>query len=123
MTFGWRKVMAVAVSEVEQLREYVRGVLGAAQHHAGNVDEIILAIAGAIIARKDDTPLQVRAGRTQEMGRAITFTSNRGNTYALSYNHTTKQIDMKQNNSHGPVIHSFDNATPLSVVASTFAAL
>jgi hypothetical protein len=41
----------------------------------------------------------------------------------LSYNHTTKQIDMKQNNSHGPVIHSFDNATPLSVVASTFAAL
>ena len=60
--------MAVAVSEVEQLREYVRGVLGAAQHHAGNVDEIILAIAGAIIARKDDTPLQVRAGRTQEMG-------------------------------------------------------
>lgn len=62
--------MAVAVSEVEQLREYVRGVLSAAQHHAGNVDEIILAIAGAIIARKDDTPLQVRAGRTQEMGRA-----------------------------------------------------
>jgi len=57
------------------------------------------------------------------MGRAITFTSNRGNTYALSYNHATKQIDMKQGNSHGAVLHSFDNATPLSVIASTFAAL
>jgi hypothetical protein len=116
-------MMAIEVSEVEKLREYVRGVLGAAQHHAGNVDEIILAIAGAIIARKDDTPLQVRPGKTQEMGKAISFTSNRGNTYALSYNHATQQVDLKKNNSRGIVLHSFDNTTPLSVIASTFAAL
>jgi hypothetical protein len=116
-------MMAIEVSEVEKLREYVRGVLGAAQHHAGNVDEIILAIVGAIIARKNDTPLQVRAGKTQEMGKAIAFTSNRGNSYALSYNHTTKKVDLKQGNSHGVVIHSFDNSTPLSVIASTFASL
>ena len=115
--------MAIKVSEVEKLREYVRGVLGAAQHHAGNVDEIILAIAGAIIARKDDQPLQVRPGKTQEMGKAISFTSNRGNTYALSYNHTTQKVDLKKDNSRGAVLHSFDNATPLSVVASTFASL
>jgi hypothetical protein len=115
--------MAIEVSEVEKLREYVRGVLGAAQHHAGNVDEIILGIAGAIIARKNDAPLQVRAGKIQEMGKAISFTSNRGNTYALSYNHSTKKIDLKKDNSHGAVLHSFDNDTPLSVIASTFAVL
>ena len=40
--------------------------------------EIVLALAGAIIARKDDSPLQVRAGRTQEMGKAMAFTSARG---------------------------------------------
>src|SRR5262249_30287408 len=73
--------MPVEVSEVEKLREYLRGVLGAAQHHAHNVDEIILAIAGAVIARKDDSPLQVRAGRSKEMGRALSFTSARGKTY------------------------------------------
>ena len=55
--------MAIEVSDIEKLREYIRGVLGAAQHHANNVDEIVLALAGAIIARKDDSPLQVRAGR------------------------------------------------------------
>jgi uncharacterized cupin superfamily protein len=83
--------MAIEVSGIEKLREYIRGVLGAAQHHANNVDETILALAGAIIARKDDSPLQVRAGRTREMGRAMAFTSAKGNTYAFSYNHTTKQ--------------------------------
>jgi hypothetical protein len=115
--------MAVEVSDIEKLREYIRGVLGAAQHHANNVDEIVLALAGAIIARKDDSPLQVRAGWTQEMGKAMAFTSAKGNTYTLSYNHKTKQVDLKEKNSQGVVLHSFDNATPLSVVAGTFAKL
>ena len=30
--------MAIEVSDIEKLREYIRGVLGAAQHHANNVD-------------------------------------------------------------------------------------
>lgn len=115
--------MPVEVSEVEKLREYLRGVLGAAQHHAGNVDEIILAIAGAVIVRKDNSPLQVRSGRANEMGRALSFTSTRGNTYALSYNHTSKQVDLKQDNSHGALLRSFDNSTPIAVLASIFAHL
>jgi integron cassette protein len=117
------ETMPVEVSEVEKLREYLRGVLGAAQHHANNVDQIVLALAGAVIARKDNSPLQVRAGKTKEMGNALTFTSARGNTYALSYNHSTRQIDLKQGNSHGPVTHSFDNLTPIAQVATIFAQL
>jgi hypothetical protein len=115
--------MPVEVNEVEKLREYLRGVLGAAQHHANNVDQIILALAGAVIARKDDSPLQVRPGRTKEMGNALSFTSARGNSYALSYNHSSRQVDLKDGNSRGAVLHSFDNATPIADIATTFARL
>lgn len=115
--------MPVEVNDVEKLREYLRGVLGAAQHHANNVDQIILALAGAVIARKDDSPLQVRPGRTKELGNALNFTSARGNSYALSYNHSSRQVDLKDGNSRGAVLHSFDNATSIADIASTLARL
>jgi Integron cassette protein VCH_CASS1 chain len=115
--------MPVAVSDIQTLRTYVRGVLGRAKHHAQNVDEIVLALAGAVIAWKDSAPLQVRSAPGGGLGRALTFTSARHRTYTLSYNHHAQAIDLKDGNFQGPVLHSFSNATPLSSVSSAFAAL
>ncbi|MGY3133438.1 hypothetical protein ACVWZM_004120 [Bradyrhizobium sp. USDA 4501] len=58
-------------------------------------------------------------GRTNEMGRALTFTSARGNSYAQSYNHASRQVDLKQGNSRGGVLHSFDNSTPIARLRET----
>lgn len=115
--------MPVPVSDIRTLRVYVRGVMGKAKHHAPNVDEIILALAGAVITWKNSAALQVRTAPGGGMGRALTFTSTRGRTYALSYNHSTQSIDLKRGNFQGTVLHSFSNATPLSQVAAIFAAL
>lgn len=115
--------MPVPVSDVQTLRAYVRGVVGRAKHHAQNVDEIVLALAGAIIVYKNSTPLQVRSGPGGGLGRALTFTSVRGRTYALSYNHAGQVIDLKARNFQGPVLHAFSNATPVAQVATIFASL
>jgi len=115
--------MPVPVSDIDTLRLYVRGVLGRAKHHAHNVEEIVLALAGAIIAWKGSAPLQVRSAPGGKLGRALTFTSTRRKTYALSYHHETKSIELKSSNFQGPVLHRFTNATPLSEVAKIFASL
>jgi hypothetical protein len=115
--------MPITVTDVSELQSYLRSVIADAKHHANNVDEIILALAGAIIARKDDTAnLEVHSGKGGGMGRAITATI-KGNRYAFSYNHDDKCITMKAGSYQGDVLHRFTNATPLSTVSSIFAKL
>jgi len=43
--------MATTIQNIEILRAYLSGVLDRANHHAQNVNEIALAIAGGIIWR------------------------------------------------------------------------
>jgi hypothetical protein len=117
------ETMPIAVNDMKTLQVYVRGVTGKAIHHAKNVDKIVLAIAGAVILRKDNSPLQVRQGAKGALGRALQFTTQKGKTYALSYNHTSKEIDLKKDNYQGKVIHSFSNATTLVELSKTFAKL
>lgn len=46
--------MPLTVTEVDELQQYISGVMERAGHHAGNVDEVALALVGAILWRKDD---------------------------------------------------------------------
>lgn len=47
------------VRDLDVLRDYLRGVMDRAEHHAQNVNEVPLAVAGGVIWRKDDDPLEV----------------------------------------------------------------
>ncbi|MCC6919549.1 MAG: hypothetical protein IT548_10120 [Alphaproteobacteria bacterium] len=57
------------------------------------------------------------------MGNAFRFISTRGRRYALSYDHESQAIVLKQGSSQGPILHLYTNGTPLSTVASDFAEL
>jgi hypothetical protein len=115
--------MPVAVNDLVMLRAYVRGVLGKAKHHAQNVDEIVLALAGGVISRQGSLPLEVRKAPSGGLGLTLTFTSARRKRYCLSYNHVAKEIELREKSYKDPVLHSFDNATPIADVASAFAGL
>jgi len=41
--------MALTVTEIEELRSYRNGVTNRTDHHADNVNEIALALTGAIL--------------------------------------------------------------------------
>ena len=113
--------MPIPVDDVSKLQTYLRGVLAKAKHHANDVDHIILALAGAIISRKDPkTSLEVWG--TQKLGNALSV-SIKGERYAFSYNHGDGCIDMKAGSYQGPVIHKFTNATGLPEVARVFSKL
>lgn len=114
--------MALTVTEIEQLRAYLNGVMRRADHHAGNVKEIALALAGAILWKKtDEEPIKVmvREGKTTN----VLWVRIREKRYAFSYDHETDQIDMRENSVQGPTLHSFTNRTSLSELYSIFDAL
>lgn len=114
--------MALTVTEVEELREYIKGVMARADHHAGSVNEIALALAGAILWRKDDAePIKVMAHGAETKN--VLWARINGQRYAFSYNHDTGQIEMRQGGTHGPTLHQFSNATPLASLTAIFKSL
>jgi hypothetical protein len=109
------------VTDIGVLRDYIRGVMDRADHHAQSVSKVALTIAGAVIWRKDDEPLEVMA-RQGEMKNVLWFKVN-GQRYAISYNHETGEIELRQGTTRGDIVRTFSNATPASVVRSVFAGL
>ena len=110
--------MAVTVTDVDTLQEYIKGVMGRADHHAGNVNEIVLALAGAIVWRKDTTSIKVmeREGETKN----VLWVNINSKKYAFVYNHGTGKIDMRENSIRGSNLHEFDNNTNLSGLRNIF---
>ena len=105
--------MATAVTEVEVLRQYIGGVMKRADHHAGGVDEVVLALIGAILWRKDaDQGIKVLTN--------VLWVHFNDKRYAFSYNHSSGQIEMREGSTHGSVLHVFDNSVSAAQVKSIF---
>jgi hypothetical protein len=93
-----------------------------ADHHANEVEQIALALAGAIIWRKDDgkdIEVMQKDGDTKN----VLWVSIGGQRYAFSYNHASKAIEMREGNMREPVPYSFSNSMPLSILHQIFAGL
>jgi Integron cassette protein VCH_CASS1 chain len=113
--------MPQQVTDVDVLRDYLRGVMDRADHHAQNVNEVALAVAGGVIWRKDDDPLEVMV-REGEMKNVLWFKVN-GQRYVLSYNHGAAEIELRRGTTRGNEIASFSNAMPTSQVRAVFRGL
>lgn len=111
--------MSQAVSDVDTLRRYIGGVLGRANHHARNVNEIALALVGAIIWRKDAAAELKVMTRDGEMTNVL-WVSIGGKRYAFSYNHDAGAIEMKEGTLKGSVLASFSNATSVTDLKAVF---
>lgn len=112
--------MPVDVAEVDVLQEYLQGVLGRADHHAKGVDQIALALVGAVVWRKTGT-LKVMAV-DGDMKNVLWFETDKGK-YALSYNHGAGTIELREKSVRGNVLASLSNNTPLAELRTLFASL
>lgn len=114
--------MARSVTDVSELQSYIRGVIERAEHHAGNVDEVALELAGAILWRKDDDePISVMTYRGETAN--VLWVRIGGTRYAFSYNHQAGAIEMRQDSTQGNALHRFTNAMTLAEVKRVFDAL
>lgn len=113
--------MSVTVADIDVLEQYVKGVMERAKHHGTNVQAAVLALAGAVLWKKDEEPLEVYA-REGQITNVLWFSAASGR-YAFRYDHELKAIELRQGSLSGRVIHTFDNDTPLETVYSVFKAL
>lgn len=113
--------MAVTAHNVQTLHEYALGVMGRADHHAGQVKAIALAILGGIIWRADPGSIEIKQ-YDGDLANVLWFVTG-GKRYAVAYNHTTSQIEIRDRTQSGTAIHSFNNQTPVSDVETIFSGL
>src|SRR5579884_2202381 len=103
--------MPIAINDVATLKQYIEAIMVRSEHHGPNVGGIALALAGAVIWRKDDAPIEVREGRSMAHG-TVLWVQIGGQRYAFRYNHTTGAIEMRLGTVRGDVLHTFSNQTP-----------
>lgn len=114
--------MPQPVTDVEQLREYIGGVMERAEHHADEVSDIALALVGAIVWKKDPgTPIEVRTYNGQ-MANVLTVVMS-GTKYVFRYEHTNKTIELRVGALSGQLLASFSNTTTGAQVKAVFSGL
>lgn len=111
--------MPLAIKDVDTLKSYIEGVVRRSGHHAGNVGGAALALAGAIVWRKDDAQEIEAMGHEGDLKNVLWVKIN-GQRYAFSYDHEQKTIEMRKRTTQGSVLHFFTNGTPTSEIEAIF---
>lgn len=109
--------MATTIQSIDILRAYLSGVLDRANHHAEDVNEIALAIAGGIIWRTTDN---IRVLSRDGEIKNVLWLQVGNRTLCFAYNHSTRDIEVREGSVQGAVIRSFNNTTPISDVKDFF---
>lgn len=112
--------MPVALPDVDLLQAYLTRVLERADHHARGVDQIALALVGAVVWRKAGT-LEVMPTK-DGTGNVLWFHVGKSR-YALTYNHDAGTIDLKRKSTQGELVASLDNNTSLADLRKLFEGL
>lgn len=113
--------MKTDVNEINTLRTYLDGVASRANHHAHNVQDVAPAIAGHIIANKDNDPIKIHTV-SGDLKNAL-WVKIRGKDYFFRYDHDTETIQIKDGNNRGTLRHSIDNNTTHAQLTQIFSTL
>jgi hypothetical protein len=114
--------MPIRANDVETLHDFAVGVMARAGRQTTQVRAIALAMLGGIIWRVDPGSIEIRF---QDQGRSndLRWVSVTGYEYSCTYNQRTDQIEIRDRNGHGSVLHTFSNATPIAEVERIFSTL
>jgi hypothetical protein len=114
--------MPIHADDLETLHDFAVGVMARAGRRANHVRGIALAMLGGIIWRVDPGSIEIRF---QDSGRAdvLRWVSITGYEYACAYNQQTDQMEIRDRNPQGSVLHTLSNATPIVEVERIFSTL
>jgi hypothetical protein len=112
--------MALTITTLTLLNEYINGVMNRADHHGQNVNEIVLTLAGAVIWRATQD-VEVRTYNEETAN--ILWLTVTGHRYAIAYNHQTGNIEIRDRNQNGAVLATFNNSSTANDVKTIFGGL
>lgn len=113
--------MAISGDDVKVLHAYAEGVMNRADHHAGQVKGIALALLGGIIWRGDPGTIEIKQYDGDLAN--VLWVEIGGKRYAFVYNHKTEEIEIRDKTQSGRALHSFTNETRVADVEAVFRAL
>lgn len=112
--------MPITINSIETLKAYLNGVMDRADHHAGNVEGVALALLGAVMWKStDEVEVKQYDGRPANM---LWFWVG-SNRYALRYDHINEQIELRARTREGEVLAVFDDNTPYQQIITVFEGL
>lgn len=109
--------MPLSINTLDLLNHYINGVMERADHHANNVNEIVLTLAGAVVWKATED-IQVRTYNDETAN--VLWLIVGQNKYAFTYNHQTQMIDLRERTQQGNVIGSFSNQSTANQVKQVF---
>jgi len=111
--------MPIQIANIEAFHNYLSGVRQRADHHAENVNSVILALAGAVVLFKDDnTSIECREYKGEPAN--VLFVTIRGRRYVLTYNHELQTVEIRRDTLQGESIQTFDNNTTIQEIIRIF---
>lgn len=109
--------MAISIDSIQTLQTYLNGVIDRAEHHAGQVEGVALALLGAVVWRSTgEISVREYAGRPANI---LWFFVDK-ERYALVYNHENLKIELRERTQGGNAIAEFDNSTTYQEVINVF---
>lgn len=109
--------MALKIEDIRLMKRYFEGVMSRANHHADNVNEIILALAGGVIWRGADIGVRTYRDKTANM---LWMKTDTGKVYCFIFNHNTGKIEVHEDSMNGAMFCIFSNACTLAEVKKEF---
>jgi len=109
--------MAISIDSIETLQTYLSGVMDRADHHAGQVEGVALALLGAVVWRSTgEISVREYAGRPANI---LWFFVGK-ERYGLVYNHENFKIELRERTQGGNAIAEFNNSTTYKEVIKAF---
>lgn len=112
--------MALTITTLTLLNEYIKGVMTRADHHGQNVNEVVLTLVGAVIW-KATQDVEVRTYNDETAN--VLWLIIDGHRYALAFNHKTFNIELRDRSQTGKVLAEFNNQSDASEIKMIFATL
>lgn len=112
--------MALTINGVQQLKTYFEGVMNRADHHADNVNEIVLALIGGVIWKSGD---DVQVKQYNDAPANILWMYCNNQRYCFTFNHETGDIEIKAGSMKGEIIQTFNNQSAITDIKSFFNSL
>ena len=113
--------MPLKLTTIEEMHDYLSGVMDRAIHHAPGISEVVMPLFSAVVWKMNPHTFKAKV----YMGEAknAVWVEINGKDYFFRYEHADDTIETRQKNHHGRLIHKYDNNSDIQSIIDDFEAL
>lgn len=115
--------MTIKATDIEILHRYAEGVMERSNHHAKNVGAAALTLLGGVIWKALPGSIEIRTYNGSLANIVWWKSESTLKNYAISYNHDSCEIEMRDGSVKGAVLFSISNKTTPEKILSQLSEL